>query len=143
MNLEVKIVPELMGKYIKNGGELLFEIAWENQGLYYPMISWSDFGVVILGWWVNGVSSVIKNKENVFELSFMDGPYSLKMEIDWLTQQVIMSSEDERFHAKSSITEVKQQLLNAIKLIDLELSTHNILTNDREYLANLSKLLMT
>jgi hypothetical protein len=143
MNLEVKIVPELMSRYIKNGGELLFEIAWENQGLYYPMISWSDFGVVILGWWVSGVSSVIKNKENTFELSFMDGPYSLKMEIDWLTQQVVMSSEDGRFHAKSSIIEVKQQLFNAIKLIDLELSTHNILTNDREYLANLSKLLTT
>lgn len=141
MNLKVKVDPESMGKYIKNGGELLFEIAWEDKGKYYPMNPWLDFGMVILGWWSNSMSSALISKESVVEFSFMDGPYNLRMEIDWLTNQVVILSENGKFKAQSSISEVKQQLISAIELIDNELSTHSLLSNDRERLANFKKLL--
>ncbi len=143
MNLKIKIDPESMGKYVKNGGELLFEIAWEDQGKYYPMNPWLDFGIVILGWWSSSISSAIRNKERVVEFSFMDGPYNLKMEIDWLTSQVVISSENGKFETQSSISEVREQLISAIEFIDRELSTHSLLNNDQERLTNFKKLLTT
>jgi hypothetical protein len=41
---------------------------------------WSDFPVVILGWWIEGLTEVVNNKKHSFEGMFMDGPYSFRVE---------------------------------------------------------------
>ncbi len=75
----------------------------------------------------------------------MDGPYYLMMTIsqregsvnDRTSQEVTFSGENGRtFEAKSSIDDVRKQILSAARFIDGELSKHNLLnTDDRESLA--------
>jgi hypothetical protein len=42
----------------------------------FPEDRWSDFPVVILCWWIDGLTDVVAGKERSFEGLFMDGPYS-------------------------------------------------------------------
>jgi hypothetical protein len=136
MNLEVRIDSRKMNKYIREGGQLLFDIAWIDNGLYYPMDPWLDFGVLVLGWWTNAILSMISGAEDTIKLSFMDGPYYLMMTINRISQEVTFSGENGRiFEAKSSIDEVRNQVIAAARFIDRELSKHHLLTTDRESLA--------
>ncbi len=140
MKLEVRIDSRAMNKYIREGGQLLFDIAWIDNGLYYPMDPWLDFGIIVLGWWTNALLSMIRGEEDNIKLSFMDGPYYLMMKIDShperlrqrTSQEVTFSGENgETFEAKSSIDEVRNQVISAARFIDGELSKHNLLTTVR------------
>ncbi len=136
MKLEVRIDSHAMNKYIREGGQLLFDIAWVDNGLYYPMDPWLDFGILVLGWWTNAIVPMIRGEEDNIKLSFMDGPYYLMVTIDRSSQEVTFSGENGRtFEAKSSIDEVRKQIISAAKFIDAELSKHNLLNTDRESLA--------
>jgi hypothetical protein len=43
----------------------------------FPDNGWSDFTVIILGWWIEELSK-LKNGSKTFSLSFMDGPLYVK-----------------------------------------------------------------
>jgi hypothetical protein len=43
----------------------------------FPDRGWSDFVVVILGWWLEALSRLIDDNR-VAELEFMDGPYAMR-----------------------------------------------------------------
>jgi hypothetical protein len=136
MNLEVRIDARKMNKYIREGGQLLFDIAWIDNGLYYPMDPWLDFGILVLGWWTNALLSMIRGEEDNIKLSFMDGPYYLMMKIDRSSQEVTLSGDNGKiFEANSSIDEVVNQVISAARFIDRELSKHHLLTTDRDSLA--------
>jgi hypothetical protein len=40
----------------------------------FPDDRWSDFPVVILSWWIEGLTAVAAGRERSFEGMFMDGP---------------------------------------------------------------------
>jgi hypothetical protein len=141
MQLEIKVDRNSVNERLQSGKEILLEIAWENNGSYYPMNPWLDFGVVILGWWSTAISSVAKGEQDSAKLSFMDGPYALMMKIDRITQEVTLSSENGKFEAKSSINEIKRQLILAIEKIDQDLLDLDVVGVDRNYLAECIKLL--
>ncbi len=141
MQLEIKVDRNSVNERLQSGKEILLEIAWENNGSYYPMNPWLDFGVVILGWWSTAISSVAKGEQDSVKLSFMDGPYALMMKINRITQEVTLSSENGKFEAKSSINEIKRQLILAIEKIDRDLLDIDIVGADRNYLAECIKLL--
>jgi hypothetical protein len=42
----------------------------------FPEERWSDFPVVILGWWIAGLTRVLAGQERSFQGMFMDGPYA-------------------------------------------------------------------
>ena len=42
----------------------------------FPESGWSDFPVVILGWWIEGLSDLLAGKERSFQGMFMDGPFA-------------------------------------------------------------------
>ena len=46
----------------------------------FPGRGWSDFPVVILAWWIEGLADVITGKNRSFEGLFMDGPYAFIVE---------------------------------------------------------------
>ncbi len=46
----------------------------------FPEPGWSDFPVVILGWWIEGLTILIAGKSPSFEGLFMDGPYAFVVE---------------------------------------------------------------
>ena len=46
----------------------------------FPQEQWSDFSVVILAWWIEGLTKVVDNQKHSFEGMFMDGPYAFRVE---------------------------------------------------------------
>ncbi len=42
----------------------------------FPEDHWSDFPVVILCWWIEGLQSVVAGEECSFQGMFMDGPFA-------------------------------------------------------------------
>lgn len=51
------------------------KLYWENeQGSCFPSRDWSDFVVIVLGWWCAAVIELVRGS-NVATLDFMDGPF--------------------------------------------------------------------
>ena len=46
----------------------------------FPEEQWSDFSVVILAWWIAGLTEVVDKRTHSFEGMFMDGPYAFRVE---------------------------------------------------------------
>lgn len=53
------------------------EIFIQQNSSYFPEKGWTDFVVIILGWWVNSFLNYVKDDLKKFEFSFMDGPYKI------------------------------------------------------------------
>lgn len=56
----------------------IFNIWFEHEDVIYPNPGWSDFGAVILGWWLVTARKLLQG-ELQGDFPFMDGPYSLKV----------------------------------------------------------------
>jgi hypothetical protein len=41
----------------------------------FPEIGWNDFPVVILGWWIQGLTEVVAGRQQSYQGLFMDGPF--------------------------------------------------------------------
>jgi hypothetical protein len=46
----------------------------------FPETGWSDFPVVILGWWIAGLADVVARREPSYQGLFMDGPFAFVVE---------------------------------------------------------------
>jgi hypothetical protein len=46
----------------------------------FPSQGWYDYPVVILGWWLEAVVSLMGKKRGIAECLFMDGPYKFEIE---------------------------------------------------------------
>lgn len=49
------------------------------EGGAYPEEGWSDFPVVILGWWLEGITAFLNDGSQSFTGRFMDGPYEFTL----------------------------------------------------------------
>jgi hypothetical protein len=49
----------------------------------FPVDGWSDFPVVILGWWIEGLAGLPRRKSGSFKGMFMDGPYAFLIQRDF------------------------------------------------------------
>lgn len=47
----------------------------------FPEARWNDFPVVVLSWWFEPVSRILASTSRVWECRFMDGPFSLRLEL--------------------------------------------------------------
>jgi hypothetical protein len=121
VRIDTKIERDLVSRGLQDGREIVFEIAWENNGSYYPMKPWEDFGMLLLGWWSAEISSLAKGERDKIKLSFMDGPYALFLTINRNTQEVIISSENGEFEATSSLDDIKKQMTATIHSIKQEI----------------------
>jgi hypothetical protein len=61
---------------LHKGANVTGEIWLEVAGFDFPDERWSDFPVIILGWWLDALFKVWSGKEKQGECLFMDGPYS-------------------------------------------------------------------
>jgi hypothetical protein len=46
----------------------------------FPAAGWSDFVVVVLGWWIGQLLDLRKGRRDHLEFRFMDGPFSILIE---------------------------------------------------------------
>jgi hypothetical protein len=56
-------------------GSITAPIFLRFEGGAYPDEGWSDFPVVILGWWLEGIAAFQNDGSQTFTGRFMDGPY--------------------------------------------------------------------
>lgn len=45
----------------------------------FPMAGWSDFVVVVLGWWLAAILRLMHNESRSERVNFMDGPYAIEV----------------------------------------------------------------
>ena len=90
----------------------------EKDGVAYPSDDWTDFGVVIVGWWFVQARRLLKGAITA-DFSFMDGPYSLdaKKHDDLLT----LTSTDGKIIWELTLKDFCTSLSEAIKAIALQL----------------------
>jgi hypothetical protein len=46
----------------------------------FPTTRWSDFPVIVLGWWVPGLTSLVVGETRSFQGLFMEGPFAFVVE---------------------------------------------------------------
>jgi hypothetical protein len=57
-------------------GSITGQIFLRGSAASFPEEGWSDFPVVILGWWIQGLGALANRKTGTFQGMFMDGPYA-------------------------------------------------------------------
>jgi hypothetical protein len=61
----------------------------------FPGPVWSDFPVVILGWWLEGLTQLAQGEVSEIEMHFMDGPYKFTVTlVDAITARINLHTED-------------------------------------------------
>ena len=48
-------------------------------GVSFPSKNWTDFPVIVLGWWLSNLRPLVEGSVDKVECPFMDGPYSLEV----------------------------------------------------------------
>lgn len=78
MQLCIRFDEQTLKEYASRGSSLFFYIHWQHEEAAYPGQNWTDFGAVLLSWWIAAAVSLWYGCK-VETLLFMDGPYTLKI----------------------------------------------------------------
>jgi hypothetical protein len=63
------------------GGAIFGEIAVRVAEKQFPGPGWNDFIVVVLGWWSEQCTGLLRGSNHAAELRFMDGPFFMILEV--------------------------------------------------------------
>ncbi len=79
MTTETHLVTELGRLSVRPLGPVTAGI-WLATGVSaFPMVGWSDFVVVVLGWWVAAILRLLRGESGMERVHFMDGPYAVEI----------------------------------------------------------------
>lgn len=114
----------------------------------FPDEGWTDFTVIILGWWLEELSQLeINKRRSSFKLNFMDGPLFVSGLIE-ADNTVNLEFAKERlarkevfFQAKCELSQLKLAVLDAANGLIKELSINRIDNNDVKKLKGLITLI--
>jgi hypothetical protein len=119
MKLLVNTVPNTL-----HFGNLVTGELWiQYDSFSFPYKNWSDFPVIILGWWLENIQSLITGYEKQCECSFMDGPYLFKIVVEndsnWLIQFIKSGVNKDicEFQIRISYKELLNEILDSAKNI--------------------------
>jgi hypothetical protein len=79
MATETHLVTELERLNVRAEGPATAGIWLVTDGSEFPMIGWSDFIVVVLGWWAASMLRLLRNDSGRERVHFMDGPYAVEI----------------------------------------------------------------
>jgi hypothetical protein len=96
--------------------KLTFRISWEHNGTYYPAKDWTDFGCIIIGWWVSGVIKLQRGSSQE-EFTFMDGPYSIAARFNRVSEEVELRPEGTEVVWMVKITEIARSLVQVVEML--------------------------
>ena len=105
------------------GGNVTGVIYLELHDGAFPETGWSDFPVIILGWWADALLQLEESNRRKVQWSFMDGPQSVTL----IKMATGSTDAFDLFHVHSSLLEVTE---NVIAHCD----QHAMATNDLEAL---------
>lgn len=120
-------------------GEIFFQVGSE----LFPEENWSDFIVVVLGWWLNALKKFCESGDTLFEMVFMDGPLKIRSKLK--TESVLELSfikrysdcEDVLFSTDCTIDNLKKCMLKAARKVLREIEDRQWETCDTVALKNL------
>ncbi|TSE03148.1 hypothetical protein [Aquimarina algiphila] len=61
-----------------NNNSIFGIVYFKENDFVFPDKSWNDFVVVTTGWWCSNILKLLNNESICEDLSFMDGPYTLR-----------------------------------------------------------------
>ncbi len=79
MATETHLVTELERLNVRAQGPATAGIWLATDDSEFPMIGWSDFIVVVLGWWAAAILRLLRNDSGRERVHFMDGPYAVEI----------------------------------------------------------------
>ncbi len=87
-DLKLKVTPGSLRRSAKYVivGEIWYDFGDES----FPHSRWSDFSVVVLGWWLESLATMIEGRKRNVEMLFMDGSFKValfaKQRYVWVAQ---------------------------------------------------------
>ena len=140
MNINVEFDDRLLPRFIEGTSPLLFKITWECDRVEYPMKNWSDFGLVVLGWWIAIALKMFKGDDGG-EFLFMDGPYSVAAKYDRETGELELSPKGLDVIWKVQYIDFVKALIDAVQRVDEELVKRGIGEKERQVIEKYSAIL--
>ena len=130
----MKIILDFDPEYIRNTmareRAVIFTIAFEHQGECYPSSGWTDFGAVIVQWWMNALIDLCRGSHEV-EFLFMDGSYSLTLQRDEPAGKVKITAERSSITWMVSLDTIISAVTDAAGTITTRLGEINPMDGDR------------
>jgi hypothetical protein len=123
---------------LHKGGNITGEIWIEVAGFEFPDKHWSDFPVIILGWWLDALFKLWSEKKRRGECLFMDGPYSF--EVSKEGEEFVLrcfdthTTKEREWEGKVDLTGLLQQVSDAAATIIKECRNRGWATADTEVL---------
>jgi hypothetical protein len=114
----------------RRGAPLVFGIAWEHEGTYYPSRDWQDFGAVIMVWWLAAASRLATEADEE-DFLFMDGPYLIKARYDRQRGVVHLSPDGEHVTWRVHVHELAESLIRGTDAICERLAGLQLGEDDR------------
>lgn len=131
MRICVTIDEAAVRQYDAEDRPLVFGIYWEHEALCYPDRVWTDFGTVLMGWWIGAARRLADGAEQeVFY--FMDGPFALHARRDTRTGSVTIEPRGEKVVWRASVQELIGALAGAAEEIREVLQRHGIAPSQQQ-----------
>jgi hypothetical protein len=80
--IEVVTDPQTLSR--SASGAITGRLVLRSQVGSFPDEQWSDFPVVVLSWWINGLRELVAAERSSFEGMFMDGPFAFRVTLEGL-----------------------------------------------------------
>jgi hypothetical protein len=140
MQIAVEFDEARMRRYAERGAEVVFTIAFENDGTYSPEKNWVDFGAVILMWWSRALLQLL-NGAHEQELTFMDGPFAIRVRSDPSTGNVELIPKGEQYSWRITLRDLGAAVIQAMEVVSDKLSEFQLDERHRTGLLNGARLL--
>jgi len=131
MEIKVAFDEATIRRYHARGASPVFSIYWAHNGMAYPSDDWTDFGAVILGWWLVAVEGLINGAPEA-RFPFMDGPFALIARTDG-DETVVFTTEGE-INWEMSTDELVRSINRAASKVERELRRLGVGKREREAL---------
>jgi len=123
-------------EFNQKSGSILGKVYFCIGNEFFPDKDWSDFVVVVLGWWVEEISKIEVGKTKTFTLNFMDGPFFATgyllgdnlVKIEFVKER--LCGNDINHIAICDIKQLMMCILNAANDLVLELEKRALDNND-------------
>jgi hypothetical protein len=79
MGTNISLVTDASALEIRQHGPAIAGICLITESGTFPQVGWSDFVVVLLGWWSGALLKVLHNEHEQVRVHFMDGPYAVDL----------------------------------------------------------------
>lgn len=134
MQIQLRFDHEELHRYAQRDAPLVFDIAWEHEGRYYPAPYWNDFGAVILSWWLRAVVELFEGADTA-DFLWMDGPLGLTGRYEQASGYVQFVPRKGDWEWSIPLNGLAEELVRAATTVERELLAVELGEEDRRSLA--------